>query len=254
MRIDDEPGGGLLLSPHKDRSIWVAIGAALLLAASRMLEDRTLAFAASTTLVGFVLLVGASVAGSAARTAALVRRVRTRGFIGTQPAAEGGSYREAARQPIVFLDGVALEGPYRVEARRDRPTSGPTAYKVYLVGSAQLVIVDEVQTADQARALVRRVETALGLEPTQPDVEREFLFDGPSRVTTALTIALTAGYLALAFALSHWLFAHPELVGEREPIAPLVLLPFGAIAYGAWSTVGAASARARLVAEFTLRR
>jgi len=234
--------------------MWFAIVAAFLLAASRTLEDRTLAFAASTTLVGFILLVGAAVAGSAARTAALVRRVRSRGFIGTRAAEEGGSYRHAARQPVVLLDGAPFAGPFRVEARRDRPTSAPSAYKVYLIGASELVIIGEVTTAEQARALVRRIESALGQELTQADVEREFHFDGPSRAASWLTVGFTAGYLALAFALSHWLFADAELVSRREPIAPLVLVPFGLIAYGAWSTVGAASARARLIAEFALRR
>ena len=98
MQVDDEPGGGLRLTPGRDYAMWVAIVAALLLAASRTFADRTLAFAASTTLVGFVLLVGAAVAGSTARTAALVRRVRQRGFIGTRAAEQGGSYRQAGRQ------------------------------------------------------------------------------------------------------------------------------------------------------------
>jgi hypothetical protein len=254
VRVDDEPGGGLRLTPGKQHAMWFAIVAAFLLAASRTFEDRTLAFAASTTLVGFILLVGAAVAGSAARTASLVRRVRARGFVGTRPAEDGGSYRQAARRPVVLLDGAPLAGPLRVEARRDRPTSAPSAYKVYLIGAGELVIVDEVATAEQARALVRRVESALGQELTQPDVEREFHFDAQSPAGLWLTAGLTAAYLALAFALSHWLFADPQLVSRREPIAPLVLVPFGAIAYGAWSTVGAASARARLIAEFGLRR
>jgi hypothetical protein len=254
VRVDDEPGGGLRLTPGKQHAMWFAIVAAFLLAASRTLEDRTLAFAASTTLVGFILLVGAAVAGSAARTGSLVRRIRSRGFVGTQPAEEGGSYRHAARRPLVQLDGAPVRGPFRVEARRDRPTRAPSAYKVYLIGASELLIVGEMTTADQARALVRRIESALGQELTQPDVEREFYFDPQSRASAWLTVGLTAGYLALAFSLSHWLFAHAELVPRREPIAPLVLVPFGAIAYGAWSTVGAAAARARLVAEFGLRR
>ena len=155
---------------------------------------------------------------------------------------------------MVLIDGAALQGPFRVEARRDRATSAPFAYKVYVIGERELVIVDEVTSAERARALVRRVESALGQELTQPDVEREFHFDAESPAALRLTIGLSAGYLALAFALSHWLFANPELVPQREPIAPLVLVPFGAIAYGAWSTVGAAAARARLIAEFGLRR
>lgn len=254
MQVDDEPGGGLRLLPKQDRAIFFAVGAALLLAASRTLEDRTLAFAASTTLVGFVLLVGAAVAGSAARTAGLLRRVRSRGFVGTEPADGSGSYREAPRRPLVLLDGEKLEGPLRVLARRDRPTRAPAAYKVYLVGARQLAVVSEVDSAAEARALVRRLESALGCPLTEPDVERPFVLDAESPAAWWLTIGLTAAYLALAFALSHWLFAHAELVPRREPVAPLILVSFGAVAYGAWSTVGAAAARARLVTEFDLRR
>src|SRR5205823_14544046 len=105
-------------------------------------------------------------------------------------------------------------------------------------------------TADGARALVRRVQTALGPElAAAPDVEREFVLDAGTPATWWLTIGFVVGYLALAFALSHWLFAHAELVWQREPVVPLVLLPYGAIAYWAWRKVGAASARARLIAE-----
>jgi hypothetical protein len=254
VHVDDEPGGGLRLTPDKEHAMLFAIVAAILLALSRMPEDRTLAFAASTTLVGFVMLVGAAVAGSAARTAGLVRRVRSRGFLGTELADGGGSYREAPRRAVVLLDGERLEGPFRVEARRDRPAREPGGYRVYLVGARQLVVIGEAATAEQARALCRRAGSALGQELAEPDVEREFRFDDESPAALWLTIGFTAGYLALAFALSHWLFARAELVTRREPIAPLILVPFGAVAYWAWSKVGAASSRGRLVAEFGLRR
>jgi hypothetical protein len=255
VQVDDEPGGGLRLRPNGQRALVFAVGAAILLALSRLPEDRTLAFAASTTLVGFVMLVGAAVAGSAARTAALVRRVRRRGFVGSAVADGGGSYREAPRQPLVLVDGEPLQGPFRIEARRDRATRAAAGYKVYLVGARELVVVADVTTADEARALVRRLESALGQALTErPEVEREFRFDDESPAAWWLTIGFTVGYLALAFALSHWLFARADLVARREPVAPLVLVPFGAVAYWAWSRVGAAAARARLIAEFGLRR
>jgi len=232
--------------------MWFAVGAALLLALSRLPEDRTLAFAASTTIVGFVMLVGAAIAGSAARTAALVRRVRARAFVGTMPG--DGSYRAPPRRAAVIIDGDALEGPFRVEARREPRGGGAAIYKVYLIGARQLLIVGEVGDAAAARALVRRVDAALGHELGEPDVEREFRFEADSPVALGMTLAFTAAYLALAFALSHWLFEAPARVAEREPIAPLILAPFGAVCYGAWSKVGGAAARARLVAEFGLRR
>jgi len=255
VRIDDEPGGGLRLTPaRQSAAIVIAVAGAILLCLSRLPEDRTLAFAASTTLVGLVILVGAAVAGTAAHTASLVRRVRGRVFVGTQPDDEGsGHYREAPRRPLVLVDGEPLEGPVRVEARRERPERGPAAYKVYLVGARQLLIVGDEPDGKRAGALVRRLESSLGLAPTTPDVEREFRFaaDPPGALWIALVSTIV--YLALAFALSHWLFARPELVAQREPIAPLVLVPFGAVCYGAWSTIGAAAARARLAAEFALR-
>src|SRR6185312_3543415 len=130
VRIDDEPGGGLRLrAARQSAAIVIAVAGAILLCLSRLPEDRTLAFAASTTLVGLVILVGAAVAGTAAHTASLVRRVRGRAFVGTQPDDEGsGHYREAPRRPLVLVDGEPLEGPVRVEARRERPERGPAAY------------------------------------------------------------------------------------------------------------------------------
>jgi len=254
VQIDDEPGGGLKLTPKRENAaLIVAFAGALLLALSRLPADRTLAFAASTTLVGLFILVGAMVAGTTARTASLVKRVRRSAFIGTERG-DGGSYREAPQRGLVLVDGEALEGPFRVAPRLDRPSRGPATYKVYVVGARHLLMVDDVPTADAARALVRRVESALGLPLGTSDVERQFRFDDESPAALWMTLGFAAGYLALAFALSHWLFARPDLVAQREPIAPLILVPFGAIAYGAWSKVGAASARARLAAEFDLRR
>lgn len=258
MQIDDEPGGGLRLTPApKGAAIVVAIVGALLLCVSRLPEDRTLAFAASTTLVGLVILFGAAAAGSTAQTASLVRRVRSRGYVGTQPDDGGGNYREAPRRPLVLVDGEPLEGPVRVEVRRDRPRRGPDSYKVYLVGARQLMIVGAEAEGERARALVRRLESALGLaHPTpEPRLEgvREFCIDAEPPSALWLWLGLTVAYLALAFSLSHWLFARPELLARREPIVPLMLVPFGAICYGAWSTMGAASARARLRVEFGLR-
>ena len=111
-----------------------------------------------------------------------MRRVRARGFIGTQPAEEGGSYREAARRPLVQLDRRAA----RRSVSRRSATRSADARPVRLQGVShrrqQLLVVDEVTTADQARALVRRIESALGHALTQPDVEREFHFDAQSRV------------------------------------------------------------------------
>lgn len=254
MQIDDEPSGGLKLTPTRENSAMiVAIVGAFLLALSRLPSDRTLAFAASTTLVGLILLAVAAVVGTATRTATLVRRVRRSGFIGTERG-DGGSYREAARQGVVILDGETLEGPFRVEARLDRPSRGPASYKVYLVGARQLLIVGDVATAELARALVRRVESALGLPLAEANVERPFRFDDESPAALLLALGFGVAYLALAFALSHWLFARRELVTQREPIAPLILVPFGAVAYWAWSKVGADAACARLSAEFDLRR
>jgi len=252
VQLDEEPGGGLRLTPTRSYATWFAVGAALLLALSRLPADRTLAFAASTTIVGFVMLVGAAVAGTAARTAALVRRVRTRGFLGTLPG--DGGYRAAPRRPAVLVDGDELEGPFRVEARREPRAAGVAVYKVYLVGARQLLVVGEAGEAAAARALVRRVDSALGHELGEADVERDFLFEAESPLALIMTVGFTAAYLALAFALSHWLFADAARVAEREPIAPLILAPFGAVCYVAWSKVGAAAARARLVAEFGLRR
>ncbi|HEY2746335.1 MAG TPA: hypothetical protein VGL86_16995 [Polyangia bacterium] len=255
MRIDDEPGGGLRLTPARQgAAIVVAIVGALLLALSRLPEDRTLAFAASTTLVGLVMLFGAAYAGTTARTAALVRRLRSRGFIGTQPDDGGGSYREAPRKPLVLVDGEPLAGALRVEVRRDRAERGPSFYRVYIVGEKQLLPIDSAPDGERARALLRRLESALGLPHTTPDVEREFRFDAEPEGALLLAFASTIAYLALAFALSHWLFARPELIERREPIAPMILVPFGAICYGAWSKLGAAAACARLVEEFGLRR
>lgn len=252
MQIDDEPGGGLRLTPRRQHATWFAVAAALLLALSRLPADRTLAFAASTTIVGFVILVGAALAGGAARTAGLVRRVRARAFIGTTPG--DGGYRAAPRRAAVLVDGEALEGPFRVEARREPKSATVATYKIYLVGARQILVVGEARDDAAARALVRRVGAALGHELVVPDVEREFHFDADAAATLGLTLGLTVAYLALAFALAHWLFAEPARVAGREPVAPLVLAPFGALCYVAWSKVGAAAARARLTAEFGLRR
>ena len=101
---------------------------------------------------------------------------------------------------------------------------------------------------------MRRVESALGLPLAEANVERPFRFDDESPAALLLALGFGVAYLALAFALSHWLFARRELVTQREPIAPLILVPFGAVAYWAWSKVGADAACARLSAEFDLRR
>ena len=114
--------------------------------------------------------------------------------------------------------------------------------------------IGELADAGAARALVRRIESALGIELTQPDLERGFADDERSPAALWLAIGSTAAYLALAFALAHWLFARPELVERREPMAPLILVPFGAVCYVAWSTVGAAAVRSRLAADLGLRR
>ncbi len=255
MQIDDEPGGGLRLTPARQgAAIVVAIVGAVLLAVSRLPQDRTLAFAASTTLVGLVMLFGAAIAGATARTASVVRRVRSRGFVGTRPDDGGSNYREAPRRPLVLVDGEPLEGPVRVEARRDRAERGPQLYRIYVAGARQLLLADDAPDAERARALVRRLESALGLAHTTADLEREFRFDAEPAGALLLAVGFTLAYLALAFALSHWLFARPELVERREPIAPMILVPFGAICYGAWSKLGAAAACARLVEEFGLRR
>lgn len=255
MQIEDEPGGGLRLTPARQGlTIVVGVVGALLLVASRLPEDRTLAFAASTTLVGLVMLFGAASAGATARTASVVRRVRGRAFVGTQPDEAGGSYREAPRKPLVLVDGEPLQGPLRVEARRDRAERGPEFHRVYLVGARQILPVDSVPDAERARALVRRLESALGLAPSTPDVERPFRLEAEPPGALLVMVGFTLAYLALAFVLSHWLFARPELIERREPIAPMILVPFGAIGYGAWSKLGAAAACARLVEEFGLRR
>src|SRR5262249_39917688 len=102
VRIDDDSGGGLQPDPARPGAQPViAFVGAVLLALSRLPQDRTLAFAASTTLVGLFILVGAAISGSAARTTGLVRRVRGRGFVGTQPDEGGGSYRQAPRRGMV---------------------------------------------------------------------------------------------------------------------------------------------------------
>ena len=126
-------------------------------------------------------------------------------------------------------------------------------YKVYLVGARQLLVAGDEPDAERARALVRRLEGALGLDYTTPDVERVFPLAADPPGALLLTFGMTLAYLALAFALSHWLFARPELVATREPLAPLILVPFGAVCYGAWSKLGVAAARARLADEFGLR-
>ena len=216
MQIDDEAGGGLRLTPKRQgAAIVVAIVGALLLAVSRLPEDRTLAFAASTTIVGLVMLVAAAVAGATARTASLVRAVRGRAFAGTQADDSGGNYREAPRRPLVLVDGEPLEGPVRVEARRDRPDRGVATYRVFLVGARQFIVAGDEPDAERARALVRRLEGALGLAYTTPDVEREFRFTANPPGALWLTLGSTVAYLVLAFALSHWLFARPELVARR---------------------------------------
>ena len=175
MQIDDEPGGGLRLTPARQGlTIVVGIVGALLLVVTRLPEDRTLAFAASTTLVGLVLLIGAASAGATARTASVVRRMRSRGFVGTQPDDGGGSYREAPRKPLVLVDGEPLEGPVRVEARRDRSERGPEFHRVYLVGARQILPIDSVPDAERARALVRRLESAIGLAHSTPTSSARF--------------------------------------------------------------------------------
>ncbi len=154
----------------------------------------------------------------------------------------------------MLLDGEPLDGPFRVEVRRDRGARGAPIYRVFLVGARQLVTIAVADDAADAGALGRRIELALGHEPTQLDVERELRFAEATRAPSWLMPVLVGGYLGLAFALSRWLFAHADLVTQREPIAPLILVSFGAVAYWAWSKVGAASARARLTTELGLRR
>ena len=58
---------------------------------------------------------------------------------------------------------------------------------------------------------MRRVESALGLPLSEPNVERQFRFDEESPAALWLAFGFGVAYLALAFALSHWLFARPEL-------------------------------------------
>ncbi|MCU1283221.1 MAG: hypothetical protein JWM53_6767 [bacterium] len=255
MRIDDEPSGGLRLTPP-DVRVWMLLlpVALVLLAITRLPSDRALAFAASSTLTGAIMLALAARTGVTARTAELVLRIRRRAFVGTVAVDGGGAYREAARRALVLVDGAELAGPVRVEVRRDRESRGPVSYKIYLVGERQLVIVDGLADGAAARVLAHRLERALGHEPSPLDVEREFAISEDSPATMWLLLTVVAGYMGLAVALSHWLFSRPALLTEREPIAPLVLVSFGAASYWAWSTVGAAAARARVVAEFGLRR
>ncbi len=254
MRVDDQPDGGLLLRPARDLGATlsvVAMGAALL-ALAALPRDRALAFAASTTLAGVIVIAFAAGFGAIARTADVVRRIKKRGFVGT--VAAEGHYREAPRQPLAIVDGERLDGEVRVEVRRDRPPHGAVSHPVFLVGARYVVLVDAPADAQAACALARRLELALGLAPARHDPERELRLVVDSPATALLLVAAVVAYLGLAFALAHWLFARPELLETREPLAPLCVGGFGATAYWAWSKVGAAAARERVVAEFTLRR
>ena len=60
--------------------------------------------AEAATLAGVILIPFAPGFGALARTAAVLRRVRKRGFVGSIVAE--GNYREVGRQPLVIVDGV----------------------------------------------------------------------------------------------------------------------------------------------------
>ena len=85
-----------------------------------------------------LLLAAAAFAGNAARTGDAGAPRAPLAASSAAERGEGGSYREAPLPGVVMLDGETLEGPFRVEARLDRPSRGPASYKVYLVGARQL--------------------------------------------------------------------------------------------------------------------